>query len=176
MRSNALTSLERKRSKAIVHIVHEYANFVSSAEMVLTGRNTDGTLIKPPVNTHISHAFYLNCRKLADFFLNRKQSDDDILAEHYVEGFKIDLPKFDTLRQAMNKQLAHMTYHRDVNPRMISHNDCKALYAELRKAWGNFRKQLAGSLYEAEFSEQITRRKVPHVAGTPSEFENYDLD
>ena len=52
--------------KAVHHVVHEYANFVSTAEMVLTGLNVDGTPIVPPTNTHISHAFFLNFRKQAE--------------------------------------------------------------------------------------------------------------
>ena len=32
-----MTALEQQRFSAIVHVVHEYANFVSSAEMVLSG-------------------------------------------------------------------------------------------------------------------------------------------
>jgi hypothetical protein len=57
----------KKRRKAIHHIVHDYANFVSSAEMTITGaHNAKG--FDPPINTHIGHAFYLNCRKMADFF------------------------------------------------------------------------------------------------------------
>jgi hypothetical protein len=171
-----MTQLEQKHFNAIVHVVHEYANFVSSAEMVLTGRNIDGSPIKPPANSHISHAFFLNCRKLADFFLKRNTSCDDIMAAHYVDGFQGDLPMFDTLRTPLNKQLAHVTYSRETSPREISRDDCQALYAELKKTWRDFRKQLAGGLYEAEFTHQIGKRKAPHINGMPSEFRNYDLD
>jgi len=47
----------QQRFSSIVHIVHEYANFVSSSEMVLSGRDVDGVPFKPPINTHVSHAF-----------------------------------------------------------------------------------------------------------------------
>src|ERR1017187_5971582 len=103
-----MTALEEKRFKAIVHVVHEYANFVSSAEMVLTGCDVDGVPFKPPINTHVSHAFYLNCRKLADFFQNKRGKDrDDITANFYVPGFKAELPVCENWRIPMNKQLAH---------------------------------------------------------------------
>jgi len=36
--SSGLTADQKKRLNAIHHLVHEYANFVSSAEMVLTGK------------------------------------------------------------------------------------------------------------------------------------------
>ena len=57
------------RLDGVHHVVHEYANFVSSAEMATTGKHL-GKGFDPPVNTHISHAFLLNCRKMADFFEN----------------------------------------------------------------------------------------------------------
>lgn len=83
-----MTDLEQHRLSVIVHVVHEYANFVSSAEMLLSGCDIDGVPFKPPINTHISHAFYLNCRKLADLFQNKVGPDkDDIMSEHYVPGF-----------------------------------------------------------------------------------------
>ncbi|MFL6353553.1 MAG: hypothetical protein ACJ74Z_17115 [Bryobacteraceae bacterium] len=73
---------ERTRRDAVHHIVHEYANFVSSAEMVISGHHL-GKDFDAPVNTHIFHAFLLNCRKMADFFGNRSHHDD-VIAEHYV--------------------------------------------------------------------------------------------
>lgn len=51
----------------IQHVVHEYANFVLSAKMRKTGEHR-GTPLEPPINTHIAHAFLLNCRKMACFF------------------------------------------------------------------------------------------------------------
>jgi hypothetical protein len=74
-------TLKQQRSfDAIVHIVHEYANFVSSAVMVLNGYDIDGVPFQSPINTHISHAFFLNCRKLADFFQNTpSQQNDNIM-------------------------------------------------------------------------------------------------
>ena len=52
------------RVLAIHHVVHEYASLESSAEMVLSGEDIYGNVFEPPINTHVSHAFYLNCRKL----------------------------------------------------------------------------------------------------------------
>src|SRR6185437_6522419 len=98
---------EKIRLDAVHHVVHDYANFVSSAEMVMTGKHL-GKALDPPLNTHIFHAFLLNCRKMADFFGNRSQ-DNDVIAEHYVPSFTFPLPKCDFWREAVNKQLAHTT-------------------------------------------------------------------
>ena len=172
-----MTALEQQRFNAIVHIVHEYANFVSSAEMVLSGCDIDGVPFKPPINTHVSHAFYLNCRKLADLFQNKPSpGKDDIMAEHYAPGFYAPLPVYNDWRGPINKQLAHVTYARDTSAREIDRSACEALYKELRDAWREFRRGLVGSLYEAEFKNQVRRRREPWQNGLLSEFRFYDLD
>jgi hypothetical protein len=172
-----MTVLEQQRSDAIIHVVHEYANFVSSAEMVLSGYDIDGVPFKPPINTHISHAFFLNCRKLVDFFQNKCSSqNDDILAEHYVPGFKANLPVSSKWNRPLNKQLAHVTYARDVAEREIDRKACQELYQELRDTWKKFRKALVGGLYEAEFKDQLRKRKEPYPDGRSSEFRSYELD
>jgi hypothetical protein len=172
-----MTALEQQRLSAIVHVVHEYANFVSSAEMVLSGCDIDGVPFKPPINTHVGHAFYLNCRKLADLFQNKLGSDkDDIAAEHYVTGFYAALLVSANWRVPMNKQLAHVTYARDTGAREIDRSACQALYKELKDTWRDFRNGLGGGLYEAEFKNQVTKRREPHPTGELSEFRFYDLD
>jgi hypothetical protein len=170
-----LAQKDQQRLDAVHHIVHEYANFVSSAEMVKTGLDIEGVGIKPPINTHISHAFYLNCRKLADFFQNEK-GGDDVMAEHYVPGFKASLPACDNWRVPMNKQLAHVSYFRDgADAREIDRAACEELYEELRATWKAFRKALPEP-FRSEFSKKIEERKRPYRNGQPSEFRHYDLD
>ncbi|MBZ5605813.1 MAG: hypothetical protein LAO79_26235 [Acidobacteriia bacterium] len=171
------TAEDKQRFDAIVHVVHEYANFVSSAGMVLSGCDVEGVPFKPPINTHISHAFFLNCRKLADFFQNKPgPKNDDVRADHYVTGFKTALPVSDHWRDPIDKQLAPITYARDRNAREIDGPACEALYRELRGAWREFRNGLVGGLYEAEFSNRVSKRKGPSADGTPSEFRLCDLD
>jgi hypothetical protein len=125
---------------AIHHIVHEYANFVSSAEMTIHGKDIDGAFFKPPLNTHVGHAFFLNCRNLADFFQNRpsRGGNDDVFALHFVLGYCCKLPVFDEWRTRINKQLAHVTYSRDVDSREIDKAAQKALYSEISNTWREF--------------------------------------
>lgn len=167
---------EAQRHLAIHHIVHEYANFVSSAEMVIHGRDVAGEYFKPPINTHISHAFYLNCRKLADFFQNKASRDhDDILAKHFVLDYAATLPVFEVWRRPINKQLAHVTYARDVDATEITGDALNALYDEFKRTWREFRHRLP-ELYAMEFIRQVRERKAPYPNGEPSEFRFYDLE
>jgi hypothetical protein len=169
-----MTTDERRRFKAIHHVVHEFANFVSSAEMVLAGVDIYGKPFKAPINTHVSHAFYLNCRKLADFFQNRKYLDD-IKAEHFVPGYKAKLPVFDRWRARIDKQLAHVTYTRDTDSREMGRRTQRALYTELQTAWRRFRRKLP-QLYADQFAKKVWQRKAPDRDGQLSEFRFYELD
>ena len=123
-------SAKTPQELAIHHIVHEYANFVSSAEMVIHGKDIEGVFFKPPLNTHVSHAFYLNCRKLADFFQNKSIGADDVVASHFVSGYIVSLADSDKWRKPIDKQLAHITYSRDTKPKEIKTEACLALYKD----------------------------------------------
>jgi hypothetical protein len=74
-----------RRAKAIRHVVHEYANFVSSSEIVITGSHRSRGL-DSPINHHVAHALFLNCRKLREFFSpsNPAKNPQDITTAHYV--------------------------------------------------------------------------------------------
>ena len=95
--------------------------------------------------------------------------------EHYVPGFCAPLPVFTNWRKPINKQLAHVTHTRDTSAREIKKPACE-LYKELKVTWREFRKGLAGGPYEAEFKNQVRKRKEPDSDGRLSEFRFYDLD
>jgi hypothetical protein len=154
------------RQRAIHHVVHDYANFVSSAEMVITGRHLCQGF-QSPINTHLSHAFYLNCRKMADFFCKTKPDKDDVVAAHYVSTIMFSLPISDDWRDPINKQLAHITYARDTKPREITREVQQDLYNELKQAWKAFGKHLPEP-YRSDFDREIAEK-------LKSEFGIYDL-
>jgi hypothetical protein len=142
--------------------------------MVLTGLDIDGKYFTPPINTHVSHAFYLNCRKLADFFQNRKQTED-VKAEHFVPGYEARLPVFSRWRTRIDQQLAHVTYKRDIRSRELKSRTQDLLYKELRTAWRGFRQRLP-KLYGDQFVKKVKQKKAPNRKGVPSGFRSYDLD
>lgn len=148
--------------KAVHQVVHDYANLVSSAEMVITGQHL-GKVIDPPINSHIFHAFLLNYRKIADFF-GKRSKPDDVIADDYVSGFTVSLPSCDLWRQPVNKQLAHITYTRDTNPREITSPAIHDMYDELKKAWKAFRAQLP-SPYAAKFEQEIKGKLTTEFRG-----------
>lgn len=160
---------DEKRLKAVHHVVHDYANLVSS------GTLTQDTTVKPPFNTHVQHAFLLGCRKLADFFC--KSSDDrDIVAADFLGKRELfPLSVWNKWGDPMNKQLAHLSYARVTKPKAWDgRRENKLLIEEFQQAWKLFRSKLPDP-YRSEFEKQINQRQQPSPTGEPSEFRGLDL-
>ena len=102
---------DEKRLKAVHHVVHDYANLVSA------GTLTQDKTVKPPVNTHVQHAFLLGCRKLADFFRKSSNGTDIVAADFLRKKEQYPLPVWNKWGIPMNKQLAHLTYGRVTKPK-----------------------------------------------------------
>lgn len=64
---NGTMTTEERRKRPAHHVVHDYANLVSSGRLALDGAHK-GIPLVPPINTHVGHAFYMNCRKMYEFF------------------------------------------------------------------------------------------------------------
>ena len=162
---------DEKRMAPVLHVVHDYANFVSAADTIPTNP-------APPLNTHVQHIYLVNCRKMFDFF--RKPSDGvDIVAADFFP-FKgkprFRFPMWNQWGKAMDKQIVHLTYSRVTEPKLWDGYSENALFlAEFRAAWKLFRSKL-DEPYESEFVKQVFLRKQPHGNGQPSEFRNLDLD
>ena len=145
----------RQRLDGIRHIVYEYANLLSAAYYSMNGR-------APWRRTHCDDAFLLGCRKIGDFLMKDRRSKrhgqelDDILALDYLPT-KVarhwELPIWSNWQEAMNKQLAHLSYSREKGwdhrlwvPR---------IEAEFRKAWWCFRDAVVSQEYGEEFDKQL---------------------
>ncbi len=122
-------------SRGIKHICYEYANLISAARWDMNG--------SPPWRTHADDAFLLGCRKMADFLLNPQRSRakgaelPDVLALDYLPSGCIPswtLPTWTgEWRDAMNRQLAHLSYDRDKE--WVHDEWVPALEREFRVAW-----------------------------------------
>ena len=54
---------EQRRKRPEHHVVHDYANLVSSGLLITDRKSNDALLKIAPVNSHVWHAFYMNCRE-----------------------------------------------------------------------------------------------------------------
>jgi hypothetical protein len=156
--------------KAVHHIVHDYANLMSSGTLTQPD-DAEKANIQPPVNTHIQHAFLLNCRKLADFFNNSTDWPDDIIAKHFTgSSEKPILKEWDYWGKPMDKQLAHLTYTRVTAP--VPWDGYKAnrlLLNEFQAAWKLFLNKVQEP-FEVIFDSEISKKEQSN-----SEFKDLDL-
>jgi hypothetical protein len=154
---------EQKRLAAVHHVVHDYTNLVSSGTLTKTA-------LKAPINTHVQHAFLLNCRKMAAFFLNLGE-DDDILSRDFVApkkvGFKLSWKRH--WQGAMNKQLLHLTYSRIDKAKPWDGTPNEVSLREFQAAWKKFLDNVEEP-YRSKFSDEIALK-----LGPKSEFRSLEL-
>lgn len=164
------TPEEAIRIKAAHHVVHDYANLVSSGTLTQP-EPAQLADIRPPVNTHIQHAFLLNCRKLADFFKNSPKWPDDITAKDFTgSADEFILKEWELWGQPMDKQLAHLTYARvTASVPWDGYNANRLLLNEFQVAWKLFLGKLQEPFSEI-FENEISRKEQPE-----SEFRDLDL-
>ena len=106
---------QERNLKAVHHVVHDYANLVSSGTMAVNGCHL-GIGFVPPVNKHVGDAFLVNCRKIYEFFMYKpstKPGQNDIRAADFLTPEVVfDLSNWALWHEAMNKQLMHVTFAR----------------------------------------------------------------
>ena len=171
---------QERNLKAVHHVVHDYANLVSSGTMVVDGGHRGKGFI-PPINKHVGDAFLVNCRKIYDFFTHKlsteqsigsskKNKKDDILAAHFLKRkLTFDLSNWSLWHEAMNKQLMHVTFARVKQPKKWEgHDENKLSLDEFMEAWKEFRRNLEEP-YKSRFDSEIAKRLIA------PEFQGLDL-
>src|SRR5271170_5632766 len=59
---------EERRKRPEHHVVHDYANLVSSGILITDSAWNHKLYELRPTNSHVWHAFNMNCRKMFEFF------------------------------------------------------------------------------------------------------------
>ena len=159
---------EQRLLKAVIHVVHDYANLVSSGTMTISGTHSNKVL-EPPVNTHVCHAFLVNCRKMFEFFTyqpSMKTIQDDIKAKHFLESnIVFDLSNWALWHKPMNKQLLHITFTRVTRPKVWDGTDENRLFlAEFQNAWKLFLSKIKEP-YLSKFENEISAKLKSEFRG-----------
>lgn len=147
----------------MLHVVHDYANLVSSGTMAINGEHSNDKTREPvvlldytPLNHHVGEAFLMNCRKLYDFFMSRGSQGDDIRARDFLANPPtFCLPTWGSLSKQMNKQLLHVTRCR--GKVWNGQRETQQLLAEFMNAWELFLSQLQEP-YLSEFRRRLVER------------------
>ncbi len=152
------SATETDKLAVVVHVVHDYANLVSSGTMAVNDSHNDVRLAaNSPLNHHVGEAFLMNCRKLCDFFNPRKNSrDDDIHAKDFQRvGKPFDLPTWVSWHDTMDKQLLHVTSDR--GREWKGHQENLRFLTEFKTEWKKFLNQL-DEPHKSEFDRQIASK------------------
>lgn len=145
-----------KLTEAVRHVVHDYANLVSSGTMAVQGHHL-GKGFDSPVNAHIGDAFLANCRKMYEFF-KYKPKKGYIRAKDFVPGVDYKLPNWGSWHGHMSKQLMHVTIDRVDNQRVWKgHNENKLFLEEFKRAWKKFLCNLEKT-HKSRFNSEISER------------------
>lgn len=154
----------------IEHIVHDYANLVSTGEL----KRQQGDRMAPPIDTHVGEAFLLNCRKMYDFFVKpeRGRGEDDLGVEMYLPAGSIPAFNLDSWKRwhkTMNKQLFHVTATR--NTPYPGHHYDMLILDEFHAAWKLMLSRLPQT-FRKKFEYQIAERlKAKHYSGLKNRME-----
>ena len=146
---------------AILHIVNDYTNLVSSGTLIYQAPT-------PPINTHVQYSFLVECRKFAAFFWNnRGRKRNDIVSKDYLTTkLSIKLPVWKAWHEHMNVHLLHLSYDRlNSTIQWDGHTVNADLLAEFQQAWKLFLSKVEEP-YKSEFERQIqVREGKPEYAG-----------
>jgi hypothetical protein len=149
---------EERRVRPEHHIVHDYANLVSSGLLITDPVWNDKLLKIAPVNSHVWHAFYMNCRKMFEFFqynpsgsyLRARQflaNDVKFMFKHWTR----------TVQQHMEIHIMHVGGDRVTRNIVWTGADDKLYLEDFQMAWATFLANLKHEHKEL-FKDEIDHR------------------
>jgi hypothetical protein len=149
---------EERRGRPEHHVVHDYANLVSSGLLVTDRKSNDALLKIAPVNSHVWHAFYLNCRKMYEFFHHQK-SKKYLRAQQFVRPGVIFTFRHWTedVQNFMNTHMLHVGGGRVTNKKVSRGGDDTSYLAEFQEMWEKMLKNLQEK-HKETFREEIEHR------------------
>ena len=149
---------EERRKRPAHHVVHDYANLVSSGLLITDPKTNDALLKIAPANSHVWHAFHMNCRKMYEFFHHQK-AEDFLRAQQFVkrgvtftfQHWTADVQKF------TNMHMLHLGAGRITNESDSTGAEDKAYLAEFQGMWEKMLTNLRDKHKEV-FRDEIEHR------------------
>jgi hypothetical protein len=124
-------------------------------------RNPDNAIIKNALYV----SFCVHARALWDFFSKINPNNDDVIAKHFASNWDPATSKTSQLgvpeREAINKQVAHLTEKRE-NAVRIDATLMQKIHDALVDDNENFQKQV-DQLYQSCFAEDIKAATIVHI-------------
>ena len=147
-----------RRKRPEHHVVHDYANLVSSGLLITSQKSKRELLEMAPVNSHVWHAFYMNCRKMYEFF-HYKNSRHYLRAQQFVNpGVTFTFQYWtDDVQTFMNTHMLHVGGGRVTNVEVLTGADDPSYLAEFQAMWEKMLRNLQDK-HKETFREEIEHR------------------
>lgn len=135
---------EERRRRPEHHVVHDYANLVSSWRLREPHYITQLLQI-PTANGHAWHAFQMNCRKMFEFFNYKPDAKGIYLrAAHFIDGelgYRF-IHWTDRVQEFMNSHLLHVGAGRLTNEIVNDGKNDKQYFDDFEGAWQGMMRSL----------------------------------
>lgn len=149
---------EERRLRPEHHVVHDYANLISTGRLITNAKTNRQLEQICGANGHVWHAFYMNCRKMFEFF-HHHRSKDFLRAQQFVKpGVKfvfqhwtIEVQKF------TNTHTLHVGGGRLKNTKISTGADDPTYLAEFEGMWEHMLRNLKEPHKEV-FKDEIQYR------------------
>ncbi len=123
--------------------MHDYANLVSSGLLITERASNDFLLQHQPVNSHVWHAFYMNCRKMYEFFTYQRQKKYLTARQFTKPGTAFVFQHWtDSVQDFMNTHMLHVGGGRVTNTKRSTGADDTLYLAEFQTMWKHMMQNL----------------------------------
>ena len=133
---------EERRKRPEHHVVHDYANLISSG-LLRSDTYIAQLLNIPTANSHVWHAFYTNCRKMFEFFAYKPH--DRYLRAHDFLGRELPYTFqhwTHSVHHHMEGHMIHVGGDRTENEVVWTGVDDRKYLTDFQNAWAALMKNL----------------------------------
>jgi hypothetical protein len=160
-KKKAMMTEAERRLRPEHHVVHDYANLISSGRLITDKESNDKLLKIAPVNSHVWHAFYMNCRKMYEFFSYKPtgKTGKYLRAQQFVVPKTVFVFKHWTaaVQEHMEIQVLHVGVTRTTRQKVWTGSDDKLYLADFEGAWATFLGKLRTE-HKDVFRDEIDHR------------------
>lgn len=159
---------EERRKRPEHHVVHDYANLVSSGLLITEKESNDRLFGLAPVNSHVWHVFYMNCRKMYEFFTYQRSHKGYLTAQQFViRGITFRFQHWTNDVQVFtNTHMLNVGGGRLTNTKESKGVDDKDYLAEFQGLWVHMLRNLKDQ------HKDVFRDEIQHRLDFPGEFKH----
>jgi hypothetical protein len=154
---------QERRPRPEHHVVHDYANLVTSGKLIMDAHTNAALAQIGGANGHVWHAFYLNCRKMYEFF--QYGPHEKYLRARTFLAVDVAFPFLNwnnTVQAFMETHMLHVGAGRLTNQFITDGSNDPSYLADFEGAWT----LLMGNLKDAH--KGVFRDEIDHRLTNPA--------